>query len=772
MGNFFPSRVTGQRPSGTGGPAKHRHRFIIWLCLILAVQCVLAAAISARNRTLLTESLDQALQVEKKRLAEIKKQRVQFFLGQQDFQSDMLEYSLQLSAHRNVLILPGYDTYEIKKAGLRHQATLNRICGREEEMAETVGHAERRLKAMDERRRAYKAEKVELQSRHRSFAGEKQLLKQLGQIHEILDQQEKLLTDTLDICHHRLKRLQSFQKEFSLLAEKFEKKIAEKKNRRLLHRFPNPVSRLDPAEIKIELARLAEVMSALTRFYRWQSHNVPDSEEYGLFLLRFMLLLAALEICLAFYGRLLRRRRDACWEKGNFWQYLTLRLLRRTLLMLGALLFIHFYRIPPAYQVTPFFMLMGVAEKLLLVLLPIRWAINYIQIIHLKTESLFFCFPAGVLKILLYALIVFGCVYVPLGWGLGTNALIPTLLRLVMAAGLFVLSVFFWRGFLHLSRRHQEQRPAWCKVLRPVLPTLGYAVVLFGLICELLGYGRLSLFWFRAWAQTAAVLLWGGLLFMVLREADTAVATTLKEGAFYTKDTGDDEEAAEEEEEKSAPVKWLLIRLGKIGLLVGTVAALPLAWGGRESVLKDILDAVNYQVSLGKFHISVLDVIAAVLFLLIIHSAVAIWKSILKEKILAKRDLEPGLQDSIVTISGYLIWIIGFFIALRIVGISAASLTVLFGAVGIGLGFGLQNIFNNFVSGIILLFERPIKVGDVIEINGLWGTVKRINVRSTQVRTYDNADLIIPNADFVSRQLTNWSFKEPKLRRSVVARVA
>jgi small-conductance mechanosensitive channel len=90
----------------------------------------------------------------------------------------------------------------------------------------------------------------------------------------------------------------------------------------------------------------------------------------------------------------------------------------------------------------------------------------------------------------------------------------------------------------------------------------------------------------------------------------------------------------------------------------------------------------------------------------------------------------------------------------------------------IGLGFGLQNIFNNFISGIILLFERPVQVGDVIQINDRWGSVTKINVRSTVVQTFDNASLIIPNSDLISNQVTNWSFKDLRLRRNIVVGVA
>ena len=105
-------------------------------------------------------------------------------------------------------------------------------------------------------------------------------------------------------------------------------------------------------------------------------------------------------------------------------------------------------------------------------------------------------------------------------------------------------------------------------------------------------------------------------------------------------------------------------------------------------------------------------------------------------------------------------------------GVNATSLAVVAGALSIGIGFGLQNIFNNFISGLILLFERPIQVGDYVEVNGLWAEVKQINVRATIVQTFDNASVIIPNSDFISQQVTNWSFKDPRMRRNIDVGVA
>ena len=105
-------------------------------------------------------------------------------------------------------------------------------------------------------------------------------------------------------------------------------------------------------------------------------------------------------------------------------------------------------------------------------------------------------------------------------------------------------------------------------------------------------------------------------------------------------------------------------------------------------------------------------------------------------------------------------------------GVNATSLAVIFGALSIGIGFGLQNIFNNFISGLILLFERPIQVGDYIEVGGLWAEVKQINVRATVVQTFDNASVIIPNSELISQQVTNWSFKDKRMRRNLEIGVA
>jgi potassium-dependent mechanosensitive channel len=176
--------------------------------------------------------------------------------------------------------------------------------------------------------------------------------------------------------------------------------------------------------------------------------------------------------------------------------------------------------------------------------------------------------------------------------------------------------------------------------------------------------------------------------------------------------------------------------------------------------------------SIGSLSFSVKGLLMAVVIVCATHMATRIGRRFLREKVLNAKDLERGLKDSIITITSYVVWGGGLLLALGFLGVSTTSLAVVFGALSIGIGFGLQNIFNNFVSGLILLFERPIQVGDYVELDGLWAEVKQINVRATIVQTFDNATVIIPNSDFISQRVTNWSFKDPRMRCHVNVGVA
>jgi small-conductance mechanosensitive channel len=120
----------------------------------------------------------------------------------------------------------------------------------------------------------------------------------------------------------------------------------------------------------------------------------------------------------------------------------------------------------------------------------------------------------------------------------------------------------------------------------------------------------------------------------------------------------------------------------------------------------------------------------------------------------------------------YALFGLGFLLALAVAGIDLSRFTLIAGALGVGIGFGLQNVVNNFISGLILAFERPIHIGDVIEVGSLTGTAQRIGIRSSSIRTFDGAEVIVPNGDLISAQVVNWTLSDNMRRIEISIGVA
>lgn len=139
---------------------------------------------------------------------------------------------------------------------------------------------------------------------------------------------------------------------------------------------------------------------------------------------------------------------------------------------------------------------------------------------------------------------------------------------------------------------------------------------------------------------------------------------------------------------------------------------------------------------------------------------------------LKRTNLERSAREALVTVSGYVGSALAVIVTLGIAGMEFSNLAIVAGALSVGIGFGLQNIVNNFVSGLILLFERPIKTGDWIVVGDTEGYVVKISIRSTQIQTFDQADVIVPNSDLISGKVTNWMLRDPRGRVKIPISVA
>ena len=157
----------------------------------------------------------------------------------------------------------------------------------------------------------------------------------------------------------------------------------------------------------------------------------------------------------------------------------------------------------------------------------------------------------------------------------------------------------------------------------------------------------------------------------------------------------------------------------------------------------------------------ILTILVALILLFFISSKI---EKFIFKLISAQSKGNIGTSKAIGALSKYVVIVIGLLIIFQSLGINMSTLNILFGALGVGIGFGLQNIVNNFISGIIILFERPIKVGDRIEVGGVDGDVTDISARATTINTNDNITIIVPNSEFISSQVINWSHSDRNVR--------
>jgi small-conductance mechanosensitive channel len=157
-------------------------------------------------------------------------------------------------------------------------------------------------------------------------------------------------------------------------------------------------------------------------------------------------------------------------------------------------------------------------------------------------------------------------------------------------------------------------------------------------------------------------------------------------------------------------------------------------------------------------------IVFLIIALFLLFYLTSLIRKVLVKKIFPRYQLDIGVSQAIATIIRYTLIILGLFIIFQTTGVDLSALGLLFGALGIGIGFGLQNITNNFISGVIILFERPVKVGDRIEIDDLSGNIVEISARATTIITNDNIAVIVPNSDFISTRVINWSLNSRNVR--------
>lgn len=195
-------------------------------------------------------------------------------------------------------------------------------------------------------------------------------------------------------------------------------------------------------------------------------------------------------------------------------------------------------------------------------------------------------------------------------------------------------------------------------------------------------------------------------------------------------------------------------------------------FGIDEPVTAAVRGVLTAQWTLGTVTLSLGRIVAFVIAVWVAIKASRMTQIVLNDDVLPQFLLPRGVPNAISTFANYAIVIIGIFVGAGILGIGLSNLALIVGALGVGIGFGLQNIVNNFVSGLILLFERPVQVGDAVQLGTVSGRISRIGFRASHVRTYNGSEVVVPNGELVSTQLINWTLSDRRRRLELGVGVA
>jgi small-conductance mechanosensitive channel len=215
---------------------------------------------------------------------------------------------------------------------------------------------------------------------------------------------------------------------------------------------------------------------------------------------------------------------------------------------------------------------------------------------------------------------------------------------------------------------------------------------------------------------------------------------------------------------RGAELRRWLRRLLTGAVALGWLAGMLLLLGLLADVLAWLQAALDAELSIGDVNLSTENIVAGLLVLAGTWLLVKLVRLLLEVEILPRMIRRRGVAFAVSAVVRYGLVTAGLLLALAAMGIDLTKVTVLAGALGVGIGFGLQSVVNNFLSGLILLVERPITAGDVVQIGDVQGVVAGIGVRSTTVRTQAGAEVIVPNADLITKVVSNWTLSDSRCR--------
>ena len=345
---------------------------------------------------------------------------------------------------------------------------------------------------------------------------------------------------------------------------------------------------------------------------------------------------------------------------------------------------------------------------------------------------------------------------------------LPLLAKVVwdIALSIFLMLVFAYfarrRMFVHLASASERVTGLWATIWPKVFPLLPVMVLaLVGL--QLSGYAVLVAYLIRGLALTALVLLAA----KIIRSLLAAWSGLMQAIVFHRR--GSAPEEAQDSLEN--PVWSMVAQVGRLAVTLAAAVAIPAVWGVSLVELRELAGYPLVTVKEGA--ITPARIVGAILAVVAGFAVSRTLRAFLHTAVFPQtRQVDRGTQAAISTLLHYSMIALAAYVGLKVLYLDLGALAIFLGTLGLGLGLGLQPLFVNFISGLVLLLERQIKVGDVVEIDGTPCEVLTVSMRSTLVRTPDNVEYVIPNGDFITNRVVNWTLTDQRLRARMQIGVA
>ncbi|MBF0229336.1 MAG: mechanosensitive ion channel [Desulfamplus sp.] len=572
-----------------------------------------------------------------------------------------------------------------------------------------------------------------------------------------------LMQSIISIISGEIPELEEIQSKYKTLASELEIRIRDSKKAELLTRKTNPLTQGRWKQIGEDISEFLSIVDSIFDLKSWEN-SFSFLWLSGLHkLISFIIILFLVSLISIRFKILIKKFSSSSPHlEKRYWSRVVLGTFANNLVLSAVTAFFYLcikFRLFFNYAIVA-----NLIVEILMILIFILWLIYFFENIKKRYPKT----PVKELIFFLKALNLVAIIYILFGTALKSDSTIVIGYRLLCEIMFYGWLIYFLKKLMPEMTRYCERQNKTIQMIPTFYKNGVILAAIVGIVLELLGYGTLAFYWYTSWGKTVVVLMWSALIIGASKEW---IISDLSDDANQAKDS-----AAHTHSHQTHPhglvksefsILWLIRKLSFIVMFFGVTIALMLSWASSDFVFAWLYTILSFKFTVGSMSFSIFTIFEAMVIIIITHFFANIWRNFFKKNILGESGLDQGLQESMTTITVYSIWIIGIFTALIVFGLNTTTLTVAFGALSIGIGFGLQNVVSNFISGIILLFERPIQVGDDIEVGGIWATVKKTNVRSTLVQTYDNATIIIPNSELISNRVTNWSFKDRRLRRKV-----